>query len=274
MRRIQSTIDPLSSTYRSYERHNRQLVSTLEKLQRIARHERPERDVKRLRKQNKLLVHERIDLLLDKGTPFLELSTLAANRAYEGIVPSAGLVSGIGIVNGREMLVMASDSSIKGGAWFPLTVKKMVRTTDIAMENHLPMIHLVDAAGAFLPLQSDLFADRYMAGRLFRNQCVLSAKGVKQVALVLGHSTAGGAYVPTLCDYSIMVRGAGGVFLGGPPLVKAATGEDVTADELGGADVHSTISGTADYAVDNEQEGIALVREIVGTSARSENAGS
>ncbi len=268
MRRIQSTIDPLSSTYRSYERHNRQLVSTLEKLQRIARHERPERDVKRLRKQNKLLVHERIDLLLDKGTPFLELSTLAANRAYEGIVPSAGLVSGIGIVNGREMLVMASDSSIKGGAWFPLTVKKMVRTTDIAMENHLPMIHLVDAAGAFLPLQSDLFADRYMAGRLFRNQCVLSAKGVKQVALVLGHSTAGGAYVPTLCDYSIMVRGAGGVFLGGPPLVKAATGEDVTADELGGADVHSTISGTADYAVDNEQEGIALVREIVGTFPR------
>jgi len=264
MRRIQSTIDTLSSTYRVYERHNRQLATTLHELQRKARYERPERDIERLRRQDKLLVHERIDLLLDKDTPFLELSTLAANEAYDGSVPGAGLVSGIGLVNGREVLVMASDSSIKGGAWFPLTVKKMVRTTDIAIENHLP--------GAFLPLQSDLFADRYMAGRLFRNQCVMSAKGIKQVALVLGHSTAGGAYVPTLCDYSIMVRGTGGVFLGGPPLVKAATGEDVSADELGGADVHSTISGTADYAVDNEQEGIALVREIVGTFSRPAKA--
>jgi 3-methylcrotonyl-CoA carboxylase beta subunit len=144
----------------------------------------------------------------------------------------------------------------------------MVRTLDIAIENRLPMVHLVDAAGAFLPLQSGLFPDRYMAGRIFRNQCRLSALGVKQVALVLGHSTAGGAYVPTLCDYSVMVRGTGGIFLGGPPLVKAATGEDVTADELGGADVHSTISGTADYAVDSEQEGLALVREIVGIFPR------
>ena len=268
MRRIQTAIDPLSSTFRSYYRYNRKLASKLQEDQRRARHERPQRDVERLRRQNKLLVHERIDLLLDKGTPFLELSTLAANRSYDGKVPGAGLVSGIGIVNGREVLVMASDSSIKGGAWFPLTVKKMVRTTDIAIENHVPMVHLVDAAGAFLPLQSDLFADSNMAGRLFRNQCILSAKGIRQVALVLGHSTAGGAYVPTLCDYSIMVRGAGGVFLGGPPLVKAATGEDVPADELGGADVHSTISGTADYAVDSEPEGIALVREIVGTFPR------
>lgn len=268
MRRIQSTIDTLSSDYRTYERRNRDLVAKLHACQRKARFERPERDVNRLRKQNKMMVQERIELLLDKGTPFLELSTLAANMAYNGTVPGAGLVSGIGIVNGREVLVMASDCSIKGGAWYPLTVKKMVRTTDIAIENHLPMVHLVDAAGAFLPLQSDLFADRHMAGRLFRNQCVLSAIGVKQVALVLGHSTAGGAYVPTLCDYSIMVRGTGGVFLGGPPLVKAATGEDVSADELGGADVHSTLSGTADYAVDSEQEGIALVREIVGTFPR------
>ncbi|MFZ3048033.1 MAG: carboxyl transferase domain-containing protein [Desulfatirhabdiaceae bacterium] len=264
MRRIQTAIDTLSSDFRGYDRHNRDLAAKLHRCHQRARFDRPERDVNRLRKQNKLLVQERIELLLDKDTPFLELSTLAANMAYDGTVPGAGLVSGIGIINGREVLVMASDSSIKGGAWYPLTVKKMVRTTDIAIENRLPMVHLVDAAGAFLPQQSDLFADRYMAGRLFRNQCVLSALGVKQVALVLGHSTAGGAYVPTLCDYSIMVRGTGGVFLGGPPLVKAATGEDVSADELGGADVHSTISGTADYAVDNEQEGLALVREIVG----------
>jgi 3-methylcrotonyl-CoA carboxylase beta subunit len=268
MRRIKSNIDTNAVEFRIFERHNLALVADLKERQQKARFERPERDIARLRSQKKLLVRERIDLLLDPGTPFLELSTLAANKAYEGTVPSAGLVSGVGIVNGREILLMASDSSIKGGAWYPLTVKKMVRTLDIAIENRIPIIHLVDAAGAFLPLQSGLFPDRYMAGRMFRNQCVLSAIGVKQVALVLGHSTAGGAYIPTLCDYSIMVRRTGGVFLGGPPLVKAATGEEVTADELGGADVHSTISGTADYAVDSEQEGLALVREIVGTFSR------
>jgi 3-methylcrotonyl-CoA carboxylase beta subunit len=268
MRRIKSNADTQSAEFRAYERHNHALIAELQERQQKARFDRPERDIARLRKQNKLLVRERIDLLLDPGTPFLELSTLAANMAYDGTVPSAGLVSGVGIVSGREVLVMASDSSIKGGAWYPLTVKKMVRTLDIAIENRLPMVHLVDAAGAFLPLQSGLFPDRYMAGRMFRNLCVLSAMGVKQVALVLGHSTAGGAYVPTLCDYSIMVRRTGGVFLGGPPLVKAATGEEVTADELGGADVHSSISGTADYAVDSEQEGLALVREIVGTFPR------
>ncbi|MGW8186608.1 MAG: acyl-CoA carboxylase subunit beta, partial [Desulfobacterales bacterium] len=265
MRRFRSNVDTQSATFRDYERHNHKLIIELRERQRKARFDRPERDVNRLRKQNKLLVRERIDLLLDPGTPFLELSTLAANMAYDGTVPGAGVVTGIGIVSGREVMVMASDSSIKGGAWYPLTVKKMVRSLDIAIENRLPMIHLVDAAGAFLPLQSGLFPDRYMAGRIFRNQCVLSALGVRQVALVLGHSTAGGAYVPTLCDYSVMVRGTGGVFLGGPPLVKAATGEEVSADELGGADVHSSISGTADYAVDSEQEGLALVREIVAT---------
>ncbi len=267
MRRIKSSVDTQSAEFRTYEQHNHKRMKTFHECQRKARFDRPERDITRLRKQKKLLVRERIDLLLDPGTPFMELSTLAANMAYEGTVPSAGVVSGIGIVNGREVLIMASDSSIKGGAWYPLTVKKMVRTLDIAIENCLPMIHLVDAAGAFLPLQSGLFPDRYMAGRMFRNQCKLSAMGVKQVALVLGHSTAGGAYIPTLCDYSIMVRGTG-VFLGGPPLVKAATGEEVTADELGGADVHSAISGTADYAVDSEPEGLALVREIVGTFPR------
>jgi len=265
MRRIQSNIDTQSLTFRTNETFNRNLLADLRESNRKARFDRPERDITRLRRQKKQLVRERIDLLLDHGTPFMELSTLAANMAYDGTVPGAGIVSGVGIVNGREVLIMANDSSIKGGAWYPLTTKKMVRTTDIAIENHLPIVYLVDAAGAFLPMQSELFADRHHhAGRIFRNQCVLSSKGVKQVALVLGHSTAGGAYVPTLCDYSVMVRKTGGVFLGGPPLVKAATGEDVSADDLGGADVHSSISGTADYAVDSEQEGIALVREIVG----------
>ncbi len=268
MRRIKSRIDMQSAEFLAYEHHNLIHMAKFHELQRKARFDRPKRDVERLRKQKKLLVRERIDLLLDTGTPFMELSTLAANLSYDGKVPSAGVVSGIGIVNGREVMVMASDSSIKGGAWYPLTVKKMVRTLEIAIENHLTMIHLVDAAGAYLPLQSGLFPDRHMAGRMFRNQCILSSLGVKQVALVLGHSTAGGAYIPTLSDFSIMVRGTGGVFLGGPPLVKAATGQEVTADELGGADVHTTISGTADYAVDSEQEGIALVREIVGTFPR------
>ena len=265
MRRIKSSVDTKSSQFRTYETHNLKILAQFRDCQEKARFDRPERDIERLRKQKKLLVRERIDLLIDPGTPFMELSSLAANMAYDGTVPSAGLVSGIGIINGREVLIMASDSTIKGGAWYPLTVKKMVRTLDIAIENHLPVVHLVDAAGAFLPLQSEIFPDKDMGGRIFRNQCVLSAMGVKQVALVLGHSTAGGAYIPTLCDYSIMVRKTGGVFLGGPPLVKAATGEEVTADELGGADVHSSISGTADYAVDSESEGIALVREIVGS---------
>jgi 3-methylcrotonyl-CoA carboxylase beta subunit len=269
VRRIKSNIDTQDITFRTFQSHNLKLIEEFCECQRKAREERPERDVTRLRKQKKLLVHERIKLLLDPGTPFLELSTLAANMAYEGIVPGAGLVSGIGIVSGREVMVMASDSSIKGGAWYPLTVKKMVRTLDIAIENRLPVVHLVDAAGAFLPLQSELFPDRHQAGRIFRNQCKMSALGIRQVALVLGHSTAGGAYVPTLCDYSVMVRGSGGVFLGGPPLVKAATGQEVTADELGGANVHSSISGTADYAVDSEQEGLALVREIVGMFPRA-----
>jgi len=272
MRRIRTSIDINSPEFRAHERYNRGLADKLHKDQQKARFDRPQRDIDRLRRQKKLLVRERLDLLLDPDTPFLELSTLAANLDYDGKVPGAGLVSGIGIVSGREVMVMANDSSIKGGAWYPLTVKKMVRTLDMAIENNLPVVHLVDAAGAFLPLQSELFPDRYEGGRIFRNQCRLSALGIRQAALVLGHSTAGGAYIPTLCDYSVMVRGTGGVFLGGPPLVKAATGEEVCADELGGADVHATISGTADYAVDTETEGIALVREIVGTFPRPEKA--
>ena len=178
-------------------------------------------------------------MLLDPGTPFLELSTLAANQAYDGEVPGAGIVSGIGIVSGREVIIHADDASVKGGAWYPLSVKKIVRTLDIAIENRLPVVHLCDSAGGFLPLQAELFADRYYAGRIFRNQAILSKMGVPQVAVVLGHCTAGGAYVPGLSEYNVIVRGTGAIFLGGPPLVKAATGEDVTVEELGGADMHT-----------------------------------
>ncbi len=185
-----------------------------------------------------MTIPERLEHLLDPGTPFLELSTLAANKSYDGEAPGAAQVTGIGVVSGKEVMIRADDSSIKGGAWYPLSVKKMVRALDIAIENHLPVVHMCDSAGGFLPMQSAIFADRYYAGRIFRNQCILSKMQCQQLSIVFGHCTAGGAYIPALSDYSVMVRGNGGIFLGGPPLVKAATGEEVSAEELGGASVH------------------------------------
>src|SRR5439155_13219193 len=205
-------------------------------------------------------------------TPFLELSTLAANQSYGGDVPGAGIVSGIGIVNGREVIIHADDASVKGGAWYPLSVKKIVRTLDIAIENRLPVVHLCDSAGGFLPLQAEVFADRYLAGRIFRNQAILSKLGVQQVAVVLGHCTAGGAYVPALSEYNVIVRGTGAIFLGGPPLVKAATGEIVSVDELGGCDLHTQVSGTADYPAATEPEAIAIARDIVAQWRHPEKA--
>lgn len=266
MRRIESRINTRSESFRANREHNLKVKAEFESITHEVQHVRPERDVKRLRDQGKLLVRERIDLLLDPGTPFLELSALAANRAdYDAHIKGAGMVSGIGVVNGREVLVLANDPTIKGGAIYPLGAKKAIRSLKIALENQLPVVHLVDSAGAYLPKQMDIFHD---GGHWFYSQCRLSAAGVEQVAVALGHCTAGGAYVPTLSDYSIMVRGTSGVFLGGPPLVKAATGEEISAAELGGADVHTRISGTADYAVDSEAQGIALAREIVGTLRR------
>jgi 3-methylcrotonyl-CoA carboxylase beta subunit len=219
--------------------------------------------MERLARQGKLFVRERLQCLLDPGTPFLELSTLAANMAWGGEVPGAGIVSGIGIVAGREVVIHADDASVKGGAWYPHSIKKIVRLLDIAIENRLPVVHLCDSAGGFLPAQSQFFADRYYAGRIFRNQSILSKMGVPQVAIVLGHCTAGGAYVPALSDYSVIVRGTGAIFLGGPPLVKAATGEDVSVEELGGADMHTRVSGVADYPASTEHEAIAIARDIV-----------
>ena len=268
MRRIESLLNVRSEEFRQRDRHNRRLATELKERQQKAREERPQRDIDRLRRQGKKLVRERIELLLDPGTPFLELSTLAANTEYGGEVPGAGIVSGIGIVSGREVIIHADDASVKGGAWYPLSIKKIVRTLDIAIENRLPVIHLCDSAGGFLPAQADLFADRYLAGRIFRNQSILSKLGVPQVAVVLGHCTAGGAYVPALSEYSVIVRGTGAIFLGGPPLVKAATGEEVSVDELGGAHMHTSVSGTADYPADNEDHAIAIAREIVAQLKR------
>ncbi len=264
MRRLESRIDPRSAEFQANRAHNLSLAAELHERQRKARRERPARDMERLARQGKLFVRDRIERLLDPGTPFLELSTLAAGMAWEGEVPGAGIVSGIGIVAGREVIIHADDASVKGGAWYPHSIKKIVRTLDIAIENRLPVVHLCVCAGGFLPAQSQFFADRYYAGRIFRNQSILSKMGVPQVAVVLGHCTAGGAYVPALSDYNVIVRGTGAIFLGGPPLVKAATGEDVSVDELGGADMHTRVSGVADYPAATEEEALAIARDIVG----------
>ncbi len=272
MRRIQSKLDVNGAQFKAYQAHNLGLLAAFREKQEKARWERPDRDIKRLERQGKLRVHERIELLLDPGSPFLELSSLAANQAYDGEAPQAAIVTGIGVVNGIEVMIHADDSSVKGGAWYPLSIKKIVRALDIAIENRLPVVHLCDSAGGFLHLQSALFADRYHAGRIYRNQSILSKLGCQQVAVVLGHCTAGGAYIPGLSDYSVIVRGNGGIFLGGPALVKAATGEVRTADEIGGADLHTQISGTSDYAADSEQEAIQIAREIVGTWTKREKA--
>jgi len=264
MKRLISHINPAAPEFRANQTHYRALIADFRARQHKARFERPARDRERLERQGKLFVRQRLDLLLDPGTPFLELSTLAAGEAYGGEVPGAGCVTGIGIVTGREVLVNAGDATVKGGAWYPLTVKKTVRALDIALENRLPVVHLCDSAGGFLPAQAELFADKYYAGRIFRNQCQLSKQHIPQVAVVLGHCTAGGAYVPALSDYNVIVRGTGAIFLAGPPLVKAATGEEVSVDALGGADMHTTVSGTADYAASSEAEAIAIARDIVG----------
>jgi 3-methylcrotonyl-CoA carboxylase beta subunit len=268
MKRIESKLNTATAEFQANATHNRRLAEEFREKQRKTRCDRPERDIERLRKQNKLLVRERLEQLLDPGTPFLELSSLAANESYGGEVPGAGVVTGIGIVSGREVLINAGDASVKGGAWYPLSVKKTVRALDVAIENRLPVVHLCDSAGGFLPLQAELFADKYYAGRIFRNQCILSKMGVQQVAVVLGHCTAGGAYVPGLSDYNVIVRGTGAIFLAGPPLVKAATGEENTVDELGGCDMHTSVSGVADYPASSEEEAIAIARDIVGQFKR------
>src|SRR4051812_25318824 len=222
-----------------------------------------EKAVERHRSRGKLTARERIDRLVDPGSAFLELSALAAWDVYDGQAPSAGLVTGVGVVEGRECVLIANDATVKGGTYFPLTVKKHLRAQEIAAQNHLPCIYLVDSGGAFLPLQAEVFPDRDHFGRIFFNQARLSAKGIPQIACVMGSCTAGGAYVPAMSDETIIVKGTGTIFIGGPPLVKAATGQDVTAEELGGADVHARLSGVADHYATSDEHALALVRQIV-----------
>ena len=213
--------------------------------------------------RGKLFVRERIERLLDPQTAFLEFSPLAALDVYEEAVPAAGMVTGIGRVSGREVLIIANDATVKGGTYYPLTVKKHLRAQEIAEQNHLPCIYLVDSGGAFLPLQADVFPDREHFGRIFYNQAQMSAKGITQIAAVMGSCTAGGAYVPAMSDEVVIVRGNGTIFLGGPPLVKAATGEEVSAEDLGGALVHTHLSGVADYLAEDDAHALAMLREIV-----------
>ena len=222
-----------------------------------------EKALERHRSRGKLPARERVDRLLDPGSAFLELGALAAWDMYEGQAPSAGMVTGIGVIEGRECVIVANDATVKGGTYFPLTVKKHLRAQEVAEQNGLPCIYLVDSGGAFLPLQDEVFPDRDHFGRIFFNQARMSAKGIPQIAAVMGSCTAGGAYVPAMSDETVIVKGTGTIFIGGPPLVKAATGQDVTAEELGGADVHTRRSGVADYYATSDEHALAIVRSIV-----------
>jgi len=222
-----------------------------------------EKATERHRSRGKLTARERIDRLVDPGGAFLELNALAAWDMYEGQAPAAGIVTGIGVVEGRECVIVANDATVKGGSYFPLTVKKHLRAQEVAEQNRLPCLYLVDSGGAFLPLQDEVFPDRDHFGRIFYNQARMSAKGIAQIAVVMGSCTAGGAYVPAMSDETIIVRGTGTIFIGGPPLVKAATGQDVSAEELGGADVHTRQSGVADYYATSDEHALALARQIV-----------
>jgi 3-methylcrotonyl-CoA carboxylase beta subunit len=222
-----------------------------------------EKATERHRSRGKLTARDRIDRLVDPGGAFLELNALAAWDLYDGQAPAAGIVTGIGIVEGRESVIVANDATVKGGSYFPLTVKKHLRAQEVAAQNDLPCIYLVDSGGAFLPLQDEVFPDRDHFGRIFFNQAQMSARGIPQIAVVMGSCTAGGAYVPAMSDETIIVRGTGTIFIGGPPLVKAATGQDVTAEELGGADVHTRQSGVADYYATSDDHALALARQIV-----------
>jgi 3-methylcrotonyl-CoA carboxylase beta subunit len=261
--KLRSHIDPKSQGFRENAEAYEELLAELRERSAEARRGGGEKARRRHEERGKLPVRDRIELLLDPGTAFLELSPLAAFGMYDGRVPAAGIVTGIGRVSGREAVIVANDATVKGGTYYPMTVKKHLRAQEIAEQNRLPCIYLVDSGGAFLPLQDEVFPDRDHFGRIFYNQARMSAKGIPQIAAVMGSCTAGGAYVPAMSDEVVIVKGTGTIFLGGPPLVKAATGEEVTAEELGGADVHTRRSGVADHFAENDEHALAIVRSIM-----------
>lgn len=263
MATITSQVQTTSPEFKSNAEHHhaltRDLESKLEQVRQGGGAEAREKHTSR----GKLLARDRIQKLIDPGTPFLELSPLAANDLYDGAAPGAGIVTGVGVVHGREVMIVANDATVKGGTYFPMTVKKHLRAQEVALENRLPCVYLVDSGGAFLPMQSEVFPDRDHFGRIFYNQANLSAQGIPQIAVVMGSCTAGGAYVPAMSDETIIVRKQGTIFLGGPPLVKAATGEIVTAEELGGGDVHSRQSGVTDHLAQDDEHALEICRDIL-----------
>jgi len=262
---LESHYNPNNERAIKYQAHNQALVQALRARLATVRRGGGEKYQQRHQEQGKLFVRDRIDKLLDSGSPFLEIAPLAAYEVYEDWTPSAGIVAGVGRVSGVECLIIANDATVKGGTYYPLTVKKHLRAQKIALENHLPCIYLVDSGGAFLPMQDEVFPDEDDFGRIFYNQATMSAAGIPQISAVMGSCTAGGAYVPAMSDETVIVKGTGTIFLGGPPLVKAATGEEVTAEELGGADVHTRISGVADHYAEDDEHALQILRDIVAT---------
>jgi acetyl-CoA carboxylase carboxyltransferase component len=263
---LPTRLDVASEEFRRNRDHHLGLRRELERALERAREGGAPKARARHAERGKLPVRTRIERLLDPGSPFLELSPLAALSVYEDEVPAAGIVTGLGLVHGRRVMVVANDATVKGGTYYPLTVKKHVRAQEVALENRLPTVYLVDSGGAFLPLQAEVFPDKLHFGRIFRNQAVLSAARVPQVAVVLGSCTAGGAYVPAMSDEAVIVAGNGTIFLAGPPLVKAATGEEVSAEDLGGADVHTRVSGVADHYAKDEPDALRIARGILETT--------
>ena len=264
MPQLASAIDPRSEAFAKNAAHNRSLADQLRQRTAQAALGGPEASRTRHTGRGKLLPRERVERLLDPGAPFLEVAALAAFDLYEGEAPGAGIITGVGRVSGREVMIVANDATVKGGAYFPMTVKKHLRAQEIAQQNRLPCVYLVDSGGANLPHQAEVFPDRDHFGRIFFNQARMSAEGIAQIACVMGSCTAGGAYVPAMSDESVIVRGQGTIFLGGPPLVKAATGEVISAEELGGADTHGRRSGVVDHVAANDEHALQIVRQIVG----------
>jgi acetyl-CoA carboxylase carboxyltransferase component len=263
MEALDTHLDTSSPEFKANRDRLRALVDELQQKTAAARQGGGEKYLARHKEQGKVPPRERLAALLDPDTAFLELSPLAADGMYDGEAPAAGIITGVGRIQGRECLVIANDATVKGGTYFPITVKKHLRAQEIALQNNLPCVYLVDSGGAFLPLQADVFPDREHFGRIFFNQAVMSAREIPQISAVMGSCTAGGAYVPAMSDEAVIVKGTGTIFLGGPPLVRAATGEEVTAEELGGADVHTRISGVADHFADDDHHALAIVRNIV-----------
>ena len=265
---LTSQLDPRSTEFKDNATYHRTLVEELDRRLANAAGGGGEKARNKHTERGKLLARERITVLLDPGSPFLEIAPLAAEDMYDGAAPAAGMVAGIGRVQGLEVVIVANDATVKGGTYFPMTVKKHLRAQEIARENRLPCIYLVDSGGAFLPLQDEVFPDKEHFGRIFYNQARLSAENLPQIAVVMGSCTAGGAYVPAMCDESIIVKEQGTIFLGGPPLVKAATGEVVDAEALGGADVHTSVSGVADHFAEDDRDALQIARNLVGNFNR------